>query len=285
MRVRVTPGYFEAIGATLKRGRLFNRSDTETSPRAVIVDERLANKFWPNTDPIGRRMYRPNDPNDLLKVDEHTEWLRVVGVVGDIHMDDITGNTTVGAYYFPMAQDVSRFATLAVKTTLETSTLLKQVRAEIAKIDPEIALFDVRTMSELTDSSLMSRRTAMTLAVAFAAVALFLSALGIYGVLAYLVEQRAREIGIRIALGSTAGGIFKLVLAEGTILVAGGLVLGLAAAAGLHRFLESQLYGIRSTNPWVVTAAMLGLAAVALIACALPARRATRLDPVRVLTD
>jgi ABC-type antimicrobial peptide transport system permease subunit len=125
----------------------------------------------------------------------------------------------------------------------------------------------------------------MALAVAFAAVALFLSALGIYGVLAYLVEQRAREIGIRIALGSTAGGIFKLVLAEGTILVAGGLVIGLAAAIGLHRFLESELYGIRSTNPWIIGAAMLGLAAVALSACALPARHATRLDPIRVLTE
>lgn len=285
MAVRVSPGYFEAIGATLKRGRFFDNSDTETAPRAVIVDERLANKFWPNADPIGRRMFRPSDPNDLLKIDEHTQWLTVVGVVRDIHMDDITGNTTVGAYYFPLTQQVSRFVTLAIKTPLDTSTLLKQVRAEIAKIDPEIALFDIRTMAQLTDSSLMSRRTAMTLAVAFAAVALFLSALGIYGVLAYLVEQRAREIGIRIALGSSAGGIFKLVLAEGTILVAGGLVLGLAAAVGLHRFLESQLYGIRSTNPWVITAAMLGLAAVALVACALPARRATRLDPIRVLTD
>jgi predicted permease len=285
MRVRVTPGYLEAIGATLKRGRLFNSADTETAPGAVIVDERLANKFWPNADPIGRRMFRPSDPNDLLKVDEHTKWLTVVGVVRDIHMDDITGNTTVGAYYFPLAQDVSRGAVLAVKTPLDTATLLKEVRAEIAKVDPEIALFDIRTMAERTDSSLMSRRAAMALAVAFAVVALFLSALGIYGVLAYLVEQRAREIGIRIALGSTAGGIFKLVLAEGSVLIAVGLLLGLAAAVGLHRFLESQLYGIRSTNPWIIGAAMLGLAVVALSACALPARRATRLDPIRVLTE
>jgi putative ABC transport system permease protein len=285
MRVRVAPGYFEAIGATLKRGRFFNRSDIETAPREIIVDERLARKFWPDADPIGRRMFHPNNPKDLLKVDEHTKWLTVVGVVGDIHMDDITGNTTVGAIYLPMAQDVQRFATLAVKTTLDTSTLLKQVRAEIAQIDPEIALFDIRTMAELTDSSLTSRRTAMTLAVAFAAVALFLSALGIYGVLAYMVEQRSREIGIRIALGSTAGGIFKLVLAEGTILIIGGLALGLCGAVGLHKALESQLYGIHSTNPWIISAAMAGLAVVALSACALPAHRATRLDPIRVLTD
>jgi predicted permease len=285
MRVRVTPGYFEAIGATLKRGRFFNSSDTETAQRSVIVDERLANKFWPNADPIGRRMYRPTDPNDLLKINEHTQWLTVVGVVRDIHMDDITGNTTVGAYYFPLAQDLSRGVTLAVKTPMDTSIALKQIRAEIAKIDPEIALFNIRTMAQLTDSSLMSRRTAMALAVAFAAVALFLSALGIYGVLAYLVEQRAREIGIRIALGSTAGGIFKLILAEGTVLIVSGLVLGLGAAVGLHRFLESQLYGIRSTNPWIISAAMIGMAAVALSACAVPARRATRLDPIRVLTE
>lgn len=284
MQVTVTPGYFETIGATLKRGRLFNNGDTETSQPAVIVDERLANKFWPNMDPIGRRMYRPKDASDLLKIDEHTKWLTVVGVVGEIHMDDITGNRTIGAYYFPFAQNPSRFATIAIKSSLDTSTLLKQVRTGIGKIDPEIALFDTRTMSELTDSSLMARRTAMMLALAFGTVALFLSAVGIYGVLAFLVEQRGREIGIRIALGSTANGIFKLILSEGLVLIVSGLVLGLGAALALHRFLEGQLYGIRSTNPWVICAAMLGLAIVALFACALPAHRATKLDPIRALT-
>ena len=284
MQIRVTPGYFETIGATLKRGRFFNSSDTDSALRTIIVDERLARKFWPDSDPIGRRMFQPSNPNDLLKIDEHTKWLTVVGVVGDIHMDDITGNTTVGAYYLPFSQNVSRFSTIAIKTPLDSATLLKQVRHELVKIDPDMALFNVRTMAELTDSSLMSRRTAMTLAVAFAAMALFLSAVGIYGVLAYLVEQRSREIGIRIALGSTARGIFGLVLTEGVVLVSGGLVLGLIAAAALHRFLESQLYGIHSTNPWIIGAAMIGLTAVAVSACALPARRATRVDPVRVLT-
>jgi len=284
MRVRVTPGYFEAIGAKLKRGRFFNASDIETAPRTVIVDERLARKFWPDSDPIGRHMRNPGDPNDLLKVDEHTQWMTVVGVVAEIHMDDITGNTTVGAYYFPFTQEVSRFATLAIKSPLDRATILRQVRVEIAKLDPQIAVFDIRTMAELTDSSLMPRRAAMLLALVFGAIALFLSAIGIYGVLAYLVSQRTREIGIRIAVGGTSARIFRLVLGEGMILIAIGLVLGFAASAGLQRLVADQLYGIRPTDPWVIGIAMIGMAAVALTACILPARRATLVDPVRALS-
>jgi predicted permease len=283
MHVRVTPGYFESIGAKLKRGRFFNGSDIETGPGAVIVDERLARKFWPDSDPIGRRMRNPGDPGDLMKIDEHTKWLTVVGVVGDIHMDDVTGNSTVGAYYFPFAQEVGRGVTLAIKSPLDRETLMRQVRAEIANLDPQIALFDIRTMSELTDLSLMSRRAAMLLALIFGAIALFLSAIGIYGVLAYLVSQRTREIGIRIAVGSTSARIFRLVLGEGIILISIGLGLGLVASAGLQRLVADQLYGIRATDPWVIGIAMLGMAIVALAACVMPARRATLVDPVRAL--
>jgi predicted permease len=283
MRVRVTPGYFETIGATLIRGRYFNEHDNETAPGVVIVDERLARKFWPNSDPIGRRMYRPSNPDDLFKIDEHTRWLTVAGVVREIRMDDLTGNTTMGAYYFPFAQDVSGYATFAVKSNGDATALITGMRTEIAKVDPELALFDIHTMTDLRDLSLMSRRAAMLLAIVFGGVALFLSVVGIYGVLAYLVTQRKREIGIRIALGSSAGGIFKLVLREGVSLVVVGILLGFAGAAALRTFLESQVYGVRPMDPWVISIVALGLAAIALAACALPARRATQIDPVRVL--
>jgi predicted permease len=284
MHVRVTPGYFEAIGATLRRGRSFAESDREDTLKVVIVDEALARKFWPTDDPIGRRMYRPSSPDDMLKVDEHTQWLTVVGVVGNINVDDVTGNTTVGAYYIPFAQAVTPFATFAVKSQLERSTLVGGVRAAVAAVDPELALFDIRTMAELTDASLMSRRAAMVLALAFAGMALFLAGVGLYGVLAYLVTQRTREIGIRLALGSTAGGIFELVLREGLLLVATGLAVGLSGVVLLRSALESQVYGARPFDPWVVGAVLFTLTAVALAATTLPAYRAARLDPVRVLS-
>jgi putative ABC transport system permease protein len=267
MQVITTPGYFEAIGATVKRGRSFNESDAENGKLAVIVDETLARKFWPNLDPIGRRMHRPESPDDLLKVTEHTKWLTVVGVVDDIHMDDVVGNNTIGAYYLPYEQSSARFATFAIKSPLDREALIKNLRGEIGKLDSEMALFDIRSMAERTESSLMSRRTAVILASAFGGIALFLSAVGIYGVLAFVVTQRTREFGIRIALGSSPTRIFRLVIREGLVLVLIGLLLGFAGAAALRGVIETQVYG------------------VALAACALPALRATHTDPVRVLNS
>jgi putative ABC transport system permease protein len=229
-------------------------------------------------------MYRPDTPNDLLKVDEHTQWLTVVGVVGDIHMDDIKGNNTVGAYYFPLSQETSRFVTFAVKTRKNPESIIKTVRAAIGTIDPELAVFDVRTLNDSIDLSLLPRRTAMLLSTAFAIVAMFLCSVGIYGVLAYLVAQRSREIGIRIALGSSGSGVFRLVLKEGMWLVAAGLIIGGGGAVALRSLIESQIYGVRPLDPIVLGSVAAVLVAVAFAACALPARRATRVDPVRVLS-
>jgi len=284
LHIRVTPGYFETIGARLRRGRYFTDADREDALKVVMVDEALARKFWPDDNPIGRRMYLPRSPDDFLKVGEHADWMTVVGVVGNIHVDDVTGNRTVGAYYIPFAQEVSPAATFAVKSDLDRATLISGVRRAIAEIDPELALFDIRTMAELTDASLMSRRTAMVLALGFAVMALFLAAVGLYGVLAHLVTQRTREIGIRLALGSTASGIFELVLREGLILVAVGLIVGLGGAVALRSAIESQVYGVRSFDPWVIGIVLLTLGAVALAASTVPAYRAARLDPVRVLS-
>jgi predicted permease len=284
MRVSVTPGYFEAMGTRLIHGRYFDQHDDATAPGVVIIDERLARRFWADANPIGRRMYRPSNPNDLLKIDQQTRWLTVVGVVHEVLLDDLTGNRTIGAYYFPYAQDVSRFFTLAIKTLTDSAAVTKNVRGEIAKVDPQLAVFDIRAMSDLTGLSLASRRAAMLLALGFGGVALFLSVIGIYGVLAYLVTQRRREIGIRLALGSSKGGIFTLVLREGTMLVISGLFLGIGGAVALRSAIESQVYGIRPMDPWVIGTITLGLTATALVACALPARRATQIDPVRVLS-
>jgi putative ABC transport system permease protein len=292
MQVTVTPGYFETMGTQLVKGRSFDERDTGESPGVVIVDERLAQKFWPSADPIGRRMYKPSNPRDLLKIDEKTRWLTVVGVVREVQFEDLAGRpTTVGAYYFaaaqppPPPQGAPRGLTLAIKTAGDPAAVLRAVRAELNKLDPAMPLADVRTMQERVALSLMSRRAAMLLAISFGLISLFLSAIGIYGVLAYLVTQRSREISIRIALGGTPRSIFRLVLREGLWLVGIGFVLGLAGTFALRRILEGQLYGLGAMDPRVMAGVIILLGIIALAACSLPARRATRLDPVTVLTE
>jgi predicted permease len=285
-RVSVTAGYFEAIGARLVRGRFFDDRDRPDAPRVVIVDEKLARRFWPNRDPIGRRMYMPQDINNLLAITERTVFLSVIGVVHDIKLADLVGgNGEVGAYYFPMTQAASRGPTYAIKAATDTVAVTGATRDTFRRLDSELPVYGMQTMIERTDTSLMTRRSPMLIAVGFGAVALFLSAIGIYGVLAYLVTERRREIGIRIALGSSAGAIVELVLREGLLLIGVGFVLGAAGALALRRSLESQLFGVTATDPRVVLAATATLALVAVLACALPARRAARIDPVVALAE
>jgi len=285
MQVEVSPGYFETMATPLKRGRYFNEHDSSDAPPVAIIDERLAQKFWPGADPIGKRMYEPGD-DDLTKITTKTKFWTVVGVVADVQLADLTGEKQpVGTYYFSLDQSPSPRFTLAVKTTMDPAALTKTLRAEMAKIDSDVPLFDIRTMDERTQLSLTRRRAVMILGLAFASVALFLSAIGIYGVLTYLVTQRTREIGIRIALGSSAGSVFKLVIREGMLLVAIGLIVGLSGAAGMRSFIQSQIFGVGAMEPSVISLVVAGLTAVALAACVLPARRATRVDPASVLNS
>jgi predicted permease len=284
--VVASPGYLEAMGARLVRGRLFDERDHAEATKTIIVDERLANHFWPDRDPIGRRMRFPSNPDDLLKVDENTEWITVVGVVGQLrHRGLVTRESDeVGAYFVPYAQRTGRGYTLAIRTRTDPAPMLPAVRAALAGIDPQVPLFDVRTMEDRVEASLLTRRAAMLLTGGFGLVALLLAALGIYGVLAYLVAQRTREIGIRLALGSTTGNVFGLVLRQGLALSAIGLAVGLAGTVALGRAIQSQLYGVGPTDPLVLVSATLVLGLVALAACAIPATRASRVDPVRALS-
>jgi ABC-type antimicrobial peptide transport system permease subunit len=250
----------------------------------IVVDERLARHFWPNSDPLGRRMRFPSDPKDLLKTDQHTQWMTVIGVARSLryeNMDD--SGATVGAYYVPNSQWPGSSFTFALKAAGDRTSLVTALRGEIARLDPDLALFDIHSMFERIDLSLTSRRTSMLLANAFGAVALFLASLGIYGVLAYLVAQRTREIGIRVALGSTRVGILGLVLREGSKLVAVGFALGMIAAISLQNALANEIYGVRPFDPLVLLGVMGVLTAIALVACAVPARRAMRVDPIVAL--
>jgi predicted permease len=284
LNISVTPGYFETLGISMVKGRSFDERDNENAPRVVIVDERLAQHFWPDRDPIGRRMYLPSDDKDLMKITEHTIWLTVVGVARTLRYENLDGSgAPVGAYYFPNSQEPAGSFTFALKTTADPGSVIRALRGEISRLDPDLAVFDIHSMSERIDLSLASRRTSMLLANAFGGVALFLATLGIYGVLAYLVAQRRREIGIRVALGSSRAGILGLVLREGFELVAIGLVLGIAGAASLQKAVVSEIYGVRPLDPLVLASVMALLAIVALAACSVPARRALRVDPIIAL--
>ena len=284
--VDVTPGYFEAMGVKLVAGRFFQESDGKDAPLAIMVDETLARRFWPDRDPIGRRMYRPTNLDNLTAITEKTVFLNVVGVVRDLRHGDLTeGSRSVGTYFYPMAQDTSRLVTFALKTTGRPEPVLGALRSTLAELDRELPLFDAQTMEDRLDKSLLNRRSPAALSLVFGAVALLLSAVGLYGVLAYLVTQRRREIGIRMALGSSTRAIFDLVLREGLQLLGAGVILGGTLAFLLGRALESQLFGVQPTDPIVVVGATLLLGAVAFTACALPARRASRIDPKVALTE
>jgi len=281
-RVVITPGYLEAMRVPLKSGRLFTESDVESSQPAVLVDEALARKFWPGQDPVGRRMFQPENPQNLTAPSPNQRWLTVVGVVGETKMAGlVTSETRAGTYYFPATQAGMRTMTLAVRTTGDPQSVTPAVRRVLTAIDPELPLYGVRTMRERIEASLVDRRMPMLLAVTFGLVALFLAATGLYGVLAYQVAQRKKEIGIRMALGSEPRGIFALVLREGVLLMG----LGFVAGAAVGRAMESQLYGVGAMDPAVMGAVAVVLGLVALIACAVPARRAARVHPMAALTE
>jgi ABC-type antimicrobial peptide transport system permease subunit len=230
-------------------------------------------------------MYEPGEHAQITS-DEHTVLYRVVGVVRSVRLQDLsgTGNPT-GTYYLPFAQRTSNSFTIAINTAADSTATIPGVRAQLAGIDLDLALFDVRTMAQREELSLSSRRTSMLLALAFGMLALFLAAIGIYGVLAYLVAQRRREIGIRVALGSTHSGIVKLIVREGFILVGVGLALGMLAAIFLRSVIRSEIYGVGPLDPRVIGGVTLVFAVVALCACIVPARRAARVDPMIVLNQ
>jgi predicted permease len=285
-QVRVSPGYLEAMGTALRHGRLFDARDTAEAPRVIIVDDRLARRFWPKQDPLGRYMYFPTDVRDLMTPPPKDQWLTVVGVVEDVRLDSLVDGAvfkTVGAYYLPLSQATASTVTLAVRTAGEPASVTAGIRRALAQVDAELPFYGVRTMADRVERSLVDRRTPMLLATSFAATALLLAAIGIYGVLAYQVAQRTREIGIRLALGSAHSRIFIMVLQEGAAMVGVGTALGVGGALLLRQTLQSQLYEVGASDPRVLVGVALLLVIVAFVACLLPARNAARTDPVVAL--
>jgi len=282
----VTPGYFSTMRIALMRGRDFDERDNENAPLVTIVDEQLAHRFWPSRDPIGKRLYTSDNLENPLAPGAHTHWYQVVGVVRNVRLVDLAGTgSAVGAYYFPYAQEPIPDYTFTVRSSGAVGTVVPALRTAMTQIDPDLALADVKTMDEWTTISMSSRRTSLLLALAFGGLAVFLSAIGIYGVIAYLVAQRRREIAIRMALGSSRAGVVRLVLRQGVKILVIGLAGGFAGAAALQKAIASQIYGVRPLDPSVIGGVTVVLGAIALAACALPTRRAVHVDPVTVLKE
>jgi predicted permease len=283
----VSPGYFNALRVQVKRGRPIEERDTATSQPVVVIDERLAQEFWPGQDAIGKRVFDPQSVEEVSKgPGPDTQWITVVGIVANVRQRGLVAEDEgIGAYYFPHTQKPSRSLTLVARTASDPVSVASAIRRELAAIDAELPFYSVLPMEERLRESVADRRTAMQLAVGFSLIALMLATVGIYGVLAYQVAQRTREIGIRMALGSDAGAVFGMILREGALLIGLGFALGLAGAFAMRQVLARELYGVNPMDPSVLTAVAALLGAVALVACALPARRAARIDPVIALME
>jgi putative ABC transport system permease protein len=279
----VTPEYFKVLQASLVRGRYFTEDDNTGKEPVAIVDESTARTYWPDRDPIGRRL----SMRSFRKDDTSTPWCTVIGVIKDIKSDglDQSGATQIyrPMYQFPGPRSLS--LGLTVRTSLSATSLEPLIRREIQTVDPALPIFNVRTMNEVIDGSLALRRFSAELVGVFAVVALLLASVGIYGLLAYTVGQRAQEIGVRIALGAQRNDILKLVLTQGALLAGVGVCVGLILAAVAAPMIAALLYGIRAHDPIVFLAVPLILLGVSFAASYIPARRAARISPIVALRE
>jgi predicted permease len=271
---RVSPQFFEALRIPLVAGRTFLDSETNPDSSAVIVSERVVARFWPNQDPIGKRV-------KFGAIDSEVPWLSIVGVVREVKYRNLRSTNTDPDIYLPFADRNSQIA-FAIRTSLPTASLIAPVRAAIRAADPSIAIYGVAPMDEqVFVQSSQSRFTTWVMSV-FAGIALWLCTLGIYGVMSYAVTQRTREIGIRLALGARSAEVLMAIVGRGARLIVAGVVLGSMAAIALTRAVSAQLLDVPLLDPAAGLALVL-FAVVGLAACLIPAVRATRLDPVRAL--
>ncbi|HSF39238.1 MAG TPA: ABC transporter permease [Thermoanaerobaculia bacterium] len=272
-RVMVSPEYFKALEIPLLQGRGFTGSDDASAPKVVLVSRELAETYWKDEPVIGRRIRFPG-PGE--------PWWTVVGVVGDVKWSRLDAEKGSGLY-LPLLQGPTGPMRVVVRSAAEPNRVAAGLRDVVADLDPDTPLSDVRTMEELIAASVAESRAIMLLLGAFAAVALALGAVGIYGVVASAVAQRTREIGIRMALGAQTGTVLRLVLWQGGVLAALGIALGLPGAWGATRVLQSLLFEVSATDPLTFAIVPLLLAAVALLASYVPARRAARVNPTQAI--
>jgi predicted permease len=273
----VDSGYFQALGIPLMSGRTFSESDRANSQKVIVIDQFLAHKYWPKGNAVGQKIRRGLEKSDPV--------CTIIGVVGSVKVGDLAEKNQVGTIYFPYQQVPPRTMHLVVRTDREDPGLTALIRRQILQADPELPLFDTKPMPQRVSESLVNRRAAMVICLIFAGLALALSAIGIYGVLAYTVTQRTREFGIRVVLGASAGEVIRMVLGYGLKLAGAGLAIGIIGALLLTRAMTSLLYEIKATDPGVFGIVAVTLTGVALVASLIPSLRAVRIKPAIALRD
>jgi putative ABC transport system permease protein len=276
---RVTPGAMEALGMRLLQGRFFNEGDNEISERVIIIDETTAQKFWPGQDPIGKHMVIMLGPEPH---DGKMPWQTVVGVVRQLKNYGVDQPARFETFV-PNAQFPGMGGNVVLRSHQDPARLVPAVRQAMRSIDPNLPLYDVRTMQAVSEETVAPRKLSVVLLSLFSGIALILGALGIYGVMAYVVSGRTHEIGLRMALGAKPRDVNRLLLGQGARVVLAGVVVGIVASLFLAHLLRSMLFGVSATDPMIFAGVAALLSVVALLACYIPARAATALDPMVAL--
>jgi putative ABC transport system permease protein len=271
-----TPGYLQAMEIPLLSGRMITDQDTKESPNVALINKTMAAQLWPNQDPLGKRIKFPGSDKNPQP------WRTIVGTVSDVSQYALD-KTPPMQIYLPHDQFPTSFNSIVVRTQNEPTAMIGAIRREIQAVDKDQAVFNVTTLEQLMGDSILIRRFFMLLLLIFAALALILAAVGIYGVMSYVASQRTYEIGIRMALGAQSRDVLKLIIGNGMALTLIGVVAGLAGAFALTRLMAGLLFGVSATDTITFLSVSVGLTLVALLACYIPARRATKVDPLVAL--
>ncbi len=281
-RYTVSPGYFQTMGIELVKGRVFTPQDTPTTALVAVIDEALVQRTFPNEDPIGKHLSQSRDFSQVYEI---------VGIVRHVEQYNLDRPAIRPPQFYLSFNQISpdrlpgstRRINLLLRTDVEPASLSSAVRAQIASLNKDQAVFNVRTMDDIVSQSVAPRRFSMMLLTVFAVAALLLASIGIYGTMSYAVAQRTREIGLRITLGAQPENVLRMVIREGMKLALIGVALGLIASFALTRTIKNLLFGVSTTDPLTFLGITLLLAAVALFACWIPARRATKVAPLVAL--
>ena len=279
----VQADYFRVLGIQLVRGRGLTDRDVKGSPPVGVINQSMAKRFFSDQDPIGQRLLIQEIVPGSPQLGPEIPW-EVVGVIADERTSSLDGTVRPGVYV-PIEQSPTPSVNVVVRSAVEPASLTHAIAQAVREVDGNQAVTDVRTLEQIKNASAASTRLRTTLLVVFATLALLLSAIGIYGVISYGVAQRTHELGVRAALGASAGALQRMVIVSGMSLAAIGLVLGLVGALGLTRLLGTLLFGVGARDPLTLAASAAILAAVALLACYVPARRAAKMDPLAALRD
>jgi putative ABC transport system permease protein len=279
----VSPEYFHLLGMPLLHGRVFSNDDVQDTPEVAVINEAAARTYWPNQEPIGKRVRLHRDTRGLSSSAQPT-WTTIIGVIADARTESLA-DAAIPQIYRSSYQRASKDLTIFLRGHLDPGTLPAQVRQQVQSIDATLPVFHAQTLSEILSDSLSIRRFSMEMVALFAATALLLAGLGIYGIISYVVNEQRHEIAIRLALGAERSNILKMVLRRGLGLAAVGAGIGVIGALIVSHLMAGMLFGVSPNDPLTFTSITCVLVVVALAACYIPARRAMRVDPMVALRD